>query len=133
MVWSRRCVWKSVEILCKRTVCHLSLQFPGLHRLTQNSYYYGGGGGGGVTVSPVSKTSDPASLNDFRLVPLTSLALKCSEKILKDWSLEADRAPFGPSSVAYRYGKGGGCHTDHSKPNPQTSRKRKIPCQNSVC
>ena len=24
----------------------------------------------------------------------------------QDWSLETDKAPFGPSSVAYRYGKG---------------------------
>ena len=63
-----------------------------------------------VTVIPVCKSSDPASLNDFRPVPLTSLALKCSEKIGKIGVLKRIEHLLDPLQLRTGMEKGGGFH-----------------------
>ena len=62
------------------------------------------------TVIPVSKSSESASLNDFRAVPLTSSALKCSEKIGKTGVLKRIKHLLDPLQLRTGMGKGGGFH-----------------------
>ena len=74
-----------------------------------------------VTVIPFPKTLDPASLNHFRPVPLTSSALKCSEKIGKTGVLKRIKHILDPLQLRTGMGKGGGCHTCllYTSPSPR--------------
>ena len=53
-----------------------------------------------------SKKSKPASLNDFRPVALTSLAMKCLEKIVQTEVLKETEHLLDPLQFAYMHRKG---------------------------
>ena len=58
------------------------------------------------TVIPAPTKSKPASLNDFRPIVLTSLAMKCLEKIVKTEVRKETEHLLDPLQFAYRHGKG---------------------------
>ncbi len=57
-------------------------------------------------IVPVPKTKHPKSLNDFRPIALTSLAMKAFEKIIKAELLGVTQEILDPFQFAYRPGRG---------------------------
>ncbi len=55
---------------------------------------------------PVAKTRFPQELNDFRPVALTSLVMKCLEKVVKDEILQQSKDSLDPLQFAFRQGRG---------------------------
>ena len=59
-----------------------------------------------ATIVPVAKTKNPATLNDFRPVALTSLIMKTLEKIIKHEVQTQVESLLDPMQFAYRCGRG---------------------------
>ncbi len=57
-------------------------------------------------IVPVAKTKSPQELNDFRPVALTSLVMKCLEKVVKDEILQQSKDSLDPLQFAFRQGRG---------------------------
>ncbi len=57
-------------------------------------------------IVPVAKTRSPQELNDFRPVALTSLVMKCLEKVVKDEILQQSKDSLDPLQFAFRQGRG---------------------------
>lgn len=58
------------------------------------------------TVEPMAKTSHPKTLNDFRPIALTSLVMKCFEKLVKRVFLIKTENHLDPLQFAYRVKRG---------------------------
>ncbi len=56
-------------------------------------------------IVPVAKTKFPQELNDFRPVALTSLVMKCLEKVVKDEILQQSKDSLDPLQFAFRQGR----------------------------
>ncbi|XP_041962711.1 uncharacterized protein LOC121720538 [Alosa sapidissima] len=54
------------------------------------------------TIVPVSKNSHPAGLNDYRPVALTSIAMKCFERLVKNYICSSLPLNLDPLQFAYR-------------------------------
>lgn len=57
-------------------------------------------------VVPVVKTRSPQVINDFRPVALTSLVMKCFEKVVKGEILQQSKDRLDPLQFAFRQGRG---------------------------
>ncbi|KAK1803808.1 hypothetical protein P4O66_003735 [Electrophorus voltai] len=60
------------------------------------------------TIFPVPKKPRPSSLNDYRPVALTSVVMKCFEKLVRDFITSSLPASMDPLQFAYRHN----CSTD---------------------
>ncbi|KAK0131470.1 putative RNA-directed DNA polymerase from transposon X-element [Merluccius polli] len=54
------------------------------------------------TIVPVPKNASPASLNDYRLVALTSVIMKCFERLIKDYICAFFPRTMDPLQFAYQ-------------------------------
>ncbi|KAK1791233.1 hypothetical protein P4O66_013254, partial [Electrophorus voltai] len=57
------------------------------------------------TIVPVPKKSRPSSLNDYRPVALTSVVMKCFEKLVRDFITSSLPASMDPLQFAYRHNR----------------------------
>ena len=58
------------------------------------------------TICPVPKKKSPSTLNNYRLVALTSLVMKCFEKIVLQHLLTFTSQPLDPFQFAYKSHRG---------------------------
>lgn len=54
------------------------------------------------TIVPVPKNASPACLNDYRPVALTSVVMKCFERLVKDYICSSLPSTLDPLQFAYR-------------------------------
>lgn len=85
--------------MCRAIRPNFSLYFPVVSRATENIWKQS-------TVIPVAKHNHPKVLNDFRPVALTSLVMKCFEKLVKKVVLTKTENLLDPLQFVYRAKRG---------------------------